>query len=325
MTINIAPPRWLKRVFGLAAPPSAPVQPADFSPDSMDGLILRAAATNCPDEGLDHLASKLDHLVHALRLSGRLAQLSHEQIVTIIHALRSAGHDQVQWVGNVTYNQDGLTSIHRADFLREGRFLDAFRRGAVANGGEIPMHWRVHVGLWAADHAVRLRGDFVECGVCRGFLSSAIMRYLDWNSLGRRFILMDTFKGVDDAFISQEERALGKTSAYMNYTDCYDQAVANFAEFSNVEIIRGSIPLTLPRADTHAVCFLHIDMNNVIPEVAAIEYFWDRLVPGAVVLLDDYGVRGREPQKRGMDLFATKRRVSILSLPTGQGLILKSN
>lgn len=65
-------------------------------------------------------------------------------------------------------------------------------------------------------------------------------------------------------------------------------------------------------------------MNNVIPEIAAISHFWDRLVPGAVVLLDDYGVRRFEMQKRGMDEFATRRGVEILSLPTGQGLILKS-
>jgi hypothetical protein len=90
-----------------------------------------------------------------------------------------------------------------------------------------------------------------------------------------------------------------------------------------VEIIRGSIPLTLPRADTHTVCFLHLDMNCVIPEIAAIEYFWGRLVPGAVVLLDDYGARGYEPQKRGMDEFAAKRGTRVLSLPTCQGLVLK--
>ena len=39
-------------------------------------------------------------------------------------------------------------------------------------------------------------GDFVECGVNKGFLSSAIMEYLDWNSLDRGFYLLDTFAGL---------------------------------------------------------------------------------------------------------------------------------
>jgi hypothetical protein len=293
---------------------------------NIDHVILRAAAAAGPDEELRHLVGKLDHLLHALRVSGRLAHLSRGQIVTILHELRSAGHDEIPVpLANVTYNQDGLISIHNADFLRDARFVAAYRRGATAAGADYSFHWRVHIGLWAAGHAARLPGDFVECGVNRGFMSSAVMHHLDWNSLGKRFILMDTFKGLDEAFISEEERALGRSSAYNNYTECYEQAVANFAEFRNVEIIRGSIPLTLSCADTHAVCFLHLDMNCVIPEVAAIEYFWDRLVPGAVVLLDDYGSRDYAPQKRGMDGFAAKRGVSILSLPTGQGLILKSN
>ena len=291
---------------------------------SIDRVILRAAKAG-PDEGPDHLVGKFDHLVHSLRISGRLARLSREQIVTILHELRLGGHDEVPPpLANVTYNQDGLISIYNADFLRDARFVDAYRRGTIAAGADYSFHWRVHVGLWAADHAVRLPGDFVECGVNRGFMSSAVMRHLDWNSLGKRFILMDTFQRLDEALISEEGRALATSSAYNAYTEYYEQAVANFAEFRNVEIIRGSIPLTLSRADTHAVCFLHLDMNCVIPEVAAIEYFWDRLVPGAVVLLNDYGARNYEPQKRGVDEFATKRGVSVLSLPTGQGLILKS-
>jgi hypothetical protein len=295
---------------------------AAITPASVTDLIGRAG-TAAPDEAVDYLADKLDHLLHALRCSGRLARLSREQVVTILYALRASGHEVVPPVEYATYNQDGLLSIHNADFLRDARFEDAYRRGATAAGAEYPWHWRVHVGLWAADHAARLTGDFVECGVNRGFMSSAIMRYLEWNALGKRFILMDTFNGLDEAFISDEERSLGKTGAFYGYTECYELARANFAEFRNVEIIRGSIPLTLPCAETDAVCFLHLDMNCVIPEVAAIEYFWDRLVPGAVVLLDDYGARGYEPQKHGMDEFAAKRDVAVLSLPTCQGLILK--
>ena len=40
-------------------------------------------------------------------------------------------------------------------------------------------------------------------------------------------------------------------------------------------------------------------MNCSRPEVAAAEYFWDRRVPGAFVLPDDYAYRGYESQKQG--------------------------
>lgn len=47
------------------------------------------------------------------------------------------------------------------------------------------------------------------------------------------------------------------------------------------------------------------------------------MVSGAIVVLDDYGWSGHEEQKHAFDSFARSRGVEVLSLPTGQGLILK--
>jgi hypothetical protein len=41
----------------------------------------------------------------------------------------------------------------------------------------------------------KLPGDFVECGVNRGFLRSAIMQFLD--CLGKQFCVLDKFRGID--------------------------------------------------------------------------------------------------------------------------------
>ena len=42
-----------------------------------------------------------------------------------------------------------------------------------------------------------------------------------------------------------------------------------------------------------------------------------------MVVLDDYGFRAHIEQKHAMDAFARSVGVSILSLPTGQGMISK--
>jgi hypothetical protein len=52
-------------------------------------------------------------------------------------------------------------------------------------------------------------------------------------------------------------------------------------------------------------------------------FFWKGLVPGALMLLDDYAYRGHCPWKVAMDRFAQTRANNILSLPTGQGLLIK--
>lgn len=226
------------------------------------------------------------------------------------------------------YDQDGLRSMHNHDFMDDGDFQRAYRRGCSA-ASDYQWHWRVHIGLWAAFTASKLDGDFVECGVNRGFLSSAIMEHLDWDSLGKTFYLLDTFEGLDLRYVSEkdlEHGALEKNKAAIEsgfYVKGIDSVRENFSGWKNIKIIEGSIPDTLEQIDTRSIAYLHLDMNCSPPEVAAITFAWDRLVPGAIILLDDYAYRGYEPQKYAMDDFAQQKNVKIASLPTGQGLLLK--
>ena len=94
----------------------------------------------------------------------------------------------------------------------------------------------------------------------------------------------------------------------------------NFAPWPRCRLIRGTVPGTLDEfPKDRRVAYFSIDMNIVLPEIAAIEFFWDRLVPGAVVLLDDYGWATHLAQKEAFDAFAQAHNAMILTLPTGQG------
>jgi hypothetical protein len=215
--------------------------------------------------------------------------------------------------------------------MQESTFIQAYTRGVKAIGGidDYQWHWRIHIGLWAAKVASRLDGDFVECGVNKGFLSSAIMEYLDWNSLNRDFYLLDTFAGLDDRFVSDRERKLGALRKNADnlqsgfYITGADSVRANFAQWPRARIVEGAIPDTLGQVKARQIAYLHLDMNCAPPEVAALTYFWERLVAGAPVLLDDYAYLGYTQQKLAMDDFARERNVAICSLPTGQGLLIK--
>lgn len=243
--------------------------------------------------------------------------------------LNRAGYS-IEKMGSHVYSQDGLITNHNHDFTKDPSFCKAFARGVRADA-EGKHHWRVHVGLWAASLASKLDGDYVECGVNRGFLSSAVTEYLDWNSLNKRFYLLDTFNGVDERYLSERQIKAGRLERARKHTLNGDyvqgtaSAQANFSEWSDVHVIQGSVPETLDEVTAERVAYLHLDMNCAEPEAATFNYFWDRLVPGAVVLLDDYGFRGYEAQKDAMDAAASGKYTSIASLPTGQGLIIKTH
>ena len=224
--------------------------------------------------------------------------------------------------GPLMYNQDGLATRHNSDFMTEPRFQRAYEAGlATGSWGADQIHWRVRVACWAAQKGMGIAGDFVECGVNRGGISRAVMEYLDFRNCDRQFYLLDTFCGLRDEYITEEEKKRGFTAG--GYDECYDEVCRTFSSFPNARIIRGPVPDTLPQVKAEKVAYLSIDMNCVLPEIAAAEYFWDKLSSGAVIVLDDYNHVGYAVQKRGFDEFAAARGVEVLPLPTCQGLIIK--
>jgi hypothetical protein len=225
-------------------------------------------------------------------------------------------------LGNVNYHQDGLITLHNSEFMDDPKFARSYSR-AVRLGLYVDpfMHWRAHTVCWAAAHAKRIGGDFVECGVFKGFLSRIVVDYIDFAHVPHNFYLMDTYEGFADEAITEAERAGGLTAG--RYESSYDIVRYVFAHLKNVKIIKGAIPGTLKQVKSRRIAYLHIDMNCTIPEIAAAEYFWGRLARGAIMILDDYGFKGHEEQKKAFDRFARRKKVQILSLPTGQGMIIK--
>jgi hypothetical protein len=234
---------------------------------------------------------------------------------------------------HASYNHDSLITCHKnIGFLRDEQFLSAYRRGvhsghkigeAFGTGEDIHIEWRVHVACWAAMRARTLPGAFVECGVNTGILSLAVCEYTDFNATGKDFYLFDTFNGIPESQMCAEERTDRVRENVALYEECFERVQRNFAPFPRAHLVRGLVPDTLPTVPIDRVCYLSIDMNIVQPEIAAMDFFWDKLVPGAAVILDDYGWVNYQLQQEAHDRFAASKGVPILLLPTGQGLIIK--
>lgn len=225
--------------------------------------------------------------------------------------------------GPCTYRQDGLATIHNCDFLQDESFIRAYRLGE-STGSWLGHHveYRVFVICWAAKHAMLLDGDFVECGTNRGGFARSIIDFVGFEKSQKTFYLLDTFYGLKDSLISPEEKSLGRR-ADVTYSECFEEVSKTFEEFTNVALVRGVIPDTLTQVKADRVAFLSIDMNCAEPEIAAGEFFWDKLVSGAVIVLDDYGWTNYIVQKRAWDRFALERNTMVLALPTGQGILIK--
>lgn len=228
------------------------------------------------------------------------------------------------------YNQDGLISWHNHEFMSDPLFRRAYERGLrAANGIDPNHHWRVHTAIWAAGVALQAEGDFIECGVNAGFISSAIMYAHKWNDVNRKYFLVDSFAGPRMDQFNQEEVASGLLNMVKDavsrgaYVTDLERVRSNFSEWPNAQIVQGFVPDVLADIEISSLAFLHLDLNAALPECAALEHFWPKLSQNGVILLDDYAYQGYEAQKTAVDKLGGKIGFSTLSLPTGQGLIIK--
>lgn len=109
-------------------------------------------------------------------------------------------------------------------------------------------------------------------------------RYVKFQNLPKRFYLLDIYCGLVPELLTEEERKAGLDDAYEGaYPDCYEETKKRFDDFWNVVLVRGAVPGTLPQVPSETIAFLHIDMNIAFPEIAAAEYFWPKIVQGAVL------------------------------------------
>jgi hypothetical protein len=70
------------------------------------------------------------------------------------------------------------------------------------------------------------------------------------------------------------------------------------------------------------VAFVHFDLNSANMEELCFRAVFPKLRKGSVIVLDDYGFINLEAQQITWDKLSEEFGFSILSLPTGQGVIL---
>ncbi|WP_017326476.1 TylF/MycF/NovP-related O-methyltransferase [Synechococcus sp. PCC 7336] len=229
----------------------------------------------------------------------------------------------LQKVFGRVYAQDNLIALQRtAGFLQDESFLQAFK-GQAQTRQERSLAWRLHTLTWASKHCLSVEGDFVECGVYKGFSMAVVAAYLQFEAVDKTLYLYDTFAGIPAEFNSEARSNAVYEHDMAGDRDAIYRTVQNrFEPYPNVRIVRGTVPESFAEACPEKIAFLHLDMNSSKSEIAALEVLFDRMSSGSAIVFDDYGWSGYVRQKLAEDAFMGDRGLDILELPTGQGLLL---
>ena len=230
---------------------------------------------------------------------------------------------------DITYSNDLLYTFHSADFLNDPLFIESYELGKNTDGGTLlknyDIQWRIHVLCWAASHAMNLEGDFVDCGVHTGIFARAVIHYTNFQNSNKKYYLLDTFNGLASKYSTNEEMERNNLMGYdkEDGNTLFKKVTNTFKDF-NTKIIKGPVPETLTEVNADKICYLSVDMNCVQPEIDALHFFWDRMVSGGIIILDDYGYANvTQDQRMAHDQFAKSKGVQILTLPTCQGILIK--
>jgi predicted O-methyltransferase YrrM len=237
---------------------------------------------------------------------------NHEASLAALQALAtqgSVGDPRDPW-----FMADNLITLnHTRGFLTDRRFVNAVV-AAHPTPLERSLAWRTHTLCWAVDSALALPGDCVECGTYQGY-SAEVLMHLTGGLPGRRLWLYDLFDPSGGAGEGHRMPA--------HADDLAARVQARFQPWDNVTVTKGKVPQILADVAPERIAFLHIDMNNADAERGALEVLFDRVTPGGMIVLDDYGWLDYRDQKDSADDFMQSRGLHVLELPTGQGLVVK--
>lgn len=232
----------------------------------------------------------------------------------------------------------GMTTIHEPPWLSdEGKkFLEInefimknfmFNRKIQGTTSEImnDLRWRHWNVTYAVKHAIKFAKTenytLVECGVEWGYTTFFALRTIS-NEIEKSKFSMHLYDAWEDM---KGEGLLESESWHVNLYKKLDIDVTkkNLREFSNnIVYHKGHIPDSLNNKpeSPKSIFYLHIDLNSSKPTLAALEFFYPRLVSGGVILFDDYGWDQYEDTKNTIELFFEKKSGILMKLPTGQAI-----
>ncbi|MDF7811137.1 TylF/MycF/NovP-related O-methyltransferase [Hymenobacter sp. YC55] len=166
-----------------------------------------------------------------------------------------------------------------------------------------------------------LPGQVVECGV---FKATSLVRWATFRELlespfSRRVIGFDIFGSfprhddeADNAFAARHDDVAGQGLSMEQV-----QAVLTHKGIRNVELIPGDVIETVPAyVAAHPelrVALLHIDVDVYKPSKVALDALYDIVVPGGLIVFDDYGTVAGET--RAVDELLLQHGLTLQKLP----------
>ncbi|HNA89558.1 MAG TPA: TylF/MycF/NovP-related O-methyltransferase [Anaerolineales bacterium] len=161
-----------------------------------------------------------------------------------------------------------------------------------------------------------------EVGVYKGGTSYFIASIAKHLGMSIHHFCFDTFEGhpVEDINKTIETSHLPN----MFNDTSFDSVKTYLKQFGNVEVHKGRIQDTANILNDLTMHFVHLDMDIYEPTLFALRFFDNKMVPGGVILLDDYGFETCPGIERATNEFLSANKNYFgTALLSGQYILVK--
>ncbi len=180
----------------------------------------------------------------------------------------------------------------RMGYAAASQVVPRYRAMSVGAANSLCTRERL-AGLQKVAGMVRARGvagDVIECGVYRGGSAVVIGERLLNDSHKRAMWLFDVFSGMPQPSAHDPAEAWDHLGQYVSSEETVRQTFrAARLPLDRVHIVVGRFEDTLHGFHPSPIAFLHVDCDWYEPVKLCLHRFYDAVVPGGVVVLDDYG------------------------------------
>jgi O-methyltransferase len=216
------------------------------------------------------------------------------------------------------------TNTYLKTLIDDKKFvLSQFAHLAMQSSALDVLAWRHYIVFWSALSASKATGDvtknLVEVGTCDGLTAFFAMSALKSNKANYKCYMYDAWEAMKDDDLLENESSKSGMYGYLNL----ETTIQNLREFSAEAVFyKGYIPDSFSvSVNPDKVIWLHVDLNAAAPTRESLVQFYGRMLPGGIILFDDYGSHDHVETKRVVDLFFKGKNVNLFQLPTGQALV----
>ena len=180
---------------------------------------------------------------------------------------------------------------------------------------------RCYILYRLSQHCSHLEGDFAECGVYKGGTAFLIAYALKKRSIQDKSLhLFDTFTGLPS--IADKDPTGHKSGEFGDVS--LDDVKEYLNSFPFTVFHPGVMPEMFEAVKDRRFSFVHVDIDLYQTARDCCSFFYERMVKGGVMVFDNYGFqRYRVGEKRAVDEFFNDKPECLISLPTGQCVVIK--